>query len=111
MKGSAPSLPLPLFLPVSPPWQSLFLAIQEGVEYFVDGLNRGGTSSAGVNGNPRDRAKDYLEGGNDSENRKESSRPCSQPWNNLRLSRKHLPRRRFPNRYSLGCVRANKSKQ
>lgn len=36
---------------------------------------------AGVNGNPRDRAKDYLAGedGNDSENRKESSRPCSQP--------------------------------
>lgn len=32
-----------------------------------------------------------VEGGNDSENRKESSRPCSQPWNNLHLSREPPP--------------------
>lgn len=55
-----------------------------------------------------------VEGGNDSENRKESSRPCSQPWNNLHLSRElpppSLPRtpRRFPNRYA---AMIRKSKQ
>lgn len=62
MKGSPSSLslPLPLFSSFG---QSLFLAIQRGgvVEYFVDGLN--GRNGSGVNGNPRDRAKDYLEGG------------------------------------------------
>lgn len=66
MKGSPSSLPLPLFSFLFL-WTISFLGHPEGVarrmEYFVDGLNRRNGSSAGVNGNPRDRAKDYLEGG------------------------------------------------
>lgn len=61
MKGSPSSLSLFLF---SPPLDNLFSWPSRGggeVEYFVDGLN--GRNGSGVNGNPRDRAKDYLEGG------------------------------------------------
>lgn len=92
MKGSPSSLPLPLFSFLFLRTIS-FLGHREGVarrmEYFVDGLNGGTVVARALTVILEIERKiiSRVEGGNDSENRKESSRPCSQPWNNLHLSR------------------------
>lgn len=82
------------------------------MEYFVDGLSRRKARALTVILEIERKIISRVEGGNDSENRKESSRPCSQPWNNLHLSRVPPTRtpRRFPNRYA-AMIRAKKSKQ